>query len=596
MQIVFDMAYDQSVAPDGVTAGTASIGQIFVGPNGLLNLLETQLGLCGKDIHQAIRIQQYMECMEQLHGQNTGAFFAGSFAADPWSSAKQMLAWRDELVLAGWDGKVSPEFTPRLGALVAIEKALPKSLRSGMGDRLGVVLQELGNSPPLSISSIGVIDQTNVLPALLQQLMHALIECKVTVNEVQPQIIQSDGNLGTVKQAMLAGAARKSVKSADGSLILLKAEEEWSAANAVASWLKADETVNGNVLLIQGQGSDVLDAALQRVGLPVQGINRRSPWRAALQVLPLALANVWKPLNVHALLEFLSLPVSPVPNFAARLLREAIQREPGIGGERWHKAEGKIIKSWRARLIKDGLGEEEADTNSEVFIKEINAHLTGLRFDPNKGMPPEALLKVCAWVKQGLKSSKLEKSLAQALAQVDRMTELAEYHHQPIARAQIERMLDSVIAEGGQNPDAFAEASPWLRVTDPGGIAGEVETIIWWDFTDPGQSGITFWGDEERSQLAGIGVHLEYPSDIRQRQARQGRNALRYAGKRLILVAPIRLNGADVQPHPLWDEIRHFATAKGLGDPEKESIARHLVVNTDSLNSNENCLFAGRSM
>jgi len=407
-------------------------------------------------------------------------------------------------------------------------------------------------------------------------------------------MIQSDGNLGTVKQAMLCDATRKSIKAGDDSLILLDAEDEWSAANAVASWLKTDEPANGDVLLIQGQGSDVLDAALQRVGLPVQGINRRSPWRAALQVLPLALANVWKPLNVHALLEFLSLPVSPVPAFAARLLREAIQREPGIGGERWLKAEERIAKIRRSRLIEDGLTEKLADTKSGAFVKEINSHLTGLRFDPSDGIPPEGLRNVCEWVKRGLKSPKLEKSMAQALAQVERMAELAEHHHQPISRAQIERMLDSVIAEGGQNPDAIAEASPWMQVTDPGGIAGEAETIIWWDFTDPGQSAITFWSAEERRVLAGIGVDLEMSSDIRQREARQGRNALRYAGKRLILVAPTRLNGGAVQPHPLWDEIRHFSTGENEAFPD--IVRQHLVVDTDSLNCNELCSFAGRSI
>jgi len=594
MQIVFDMAYDQSVAPDGVAAGTASIGKLFVGPNGLLNVLETQLGYTGKETHQAIRIQQYMESMEQLYGQGEGTFFSGSFSADPWSSAKQMLAWRDELVLAGWHGDSSSDFTPRLNTLAAIEAVLPDQMKKGTGDRLGMVLQALSKTPELSISSIDVIDQIDVLPALLQQLMHALIKCHVTVHGIQSQIIQSDGNLGTVKQAMLAGAARKSVNTGDDSLILLNAEDEWSAANAIASWLKADEPANGNVLLIQGQGSDVLDAALQRVGLPVQGINRRSPWRAALQVLPLALANVWKPLNVHALLEFLSLPVSPVPGFAARLLRKAIQREPGIGGERWLKAEKKIAKSRRSWLIKDGLTDEMAETKAEAFVKEINSHLTGLRFDPTEGITPSALRNVCEWVKRGLKSPELEKSIAQALAQVDRMIELSEHHNQPISRAQIERMLDSVIAEGGQNPDAIAEASPWMRVTDPGGIANEVETIIWWDFTDPGQSGITFWSDKERRALAGIGVNLEKSSDIRQREARQGRNALRYAGKRLILVAPTRLNGGVVQPHPIWDEIRHFSTAKNEADPD--TVRQHFVVNSNSLNSGENCSFAGRSL
>jgi len=594
MQIVFDMAYDQSVAPDGVSGGGASIGKLFVGPGGLLSLLETQLGLGGKDIHQAIRIQQYMECMEQLHGQETGEFFTVSFAADPWSSAKQMLAWRDELVLAGWTGSKADDFTPRLHALVAIEQVLPDSLRKGMGDRLGVVLQALNHKPVLSIATINVVEQIDTLPALLQGLMHSLIQCGVTVHEVPPEIIPSTGNLNKVKQAMLANADRASVAADDDSLLLLEADDEWSAANVVTTWLKSDEAGNDDVLLIQGQGSDVLDAALKRAGLPVQGINRRSPWRAALQVLPLALANVWKPLNVHTLLEFLSLPVSPVPAFARRELRGAIQREPGIGGDRWQRAEKKIVKIRMNRLIKNGVNEEQAQTDAQAFMDEIRAYLTEFRFGPSDGIPPDVLADVCGWVKRGLKSPKLKQSMAQALAQTDRMIELAGHHDAPITRAQIERMLDSVIAEGGQNPDAAAEASPWMLVADPGGIAGEVETIIWWDFTDPGQSAMTFWSAQERKVLGAIGVYLEQPAAIRQREARQGCNALRFAGKRLILVAPKRLNGSAVQPHPLWDEIRHFAMAAGETDPD--TVYPHIKVSAGTLNGSEAVSFAGRTM
>ncbi|HKI59718.1 MAG TPA: PD-(D/E)XK nuclease family protein, partial [Mariprofundaceae bacterium] len=588
------MAYDQDVAPDGVAAGSASIGKLFVGPIGLLNVMETQLGLSGKEIHQAIRIQRYMECMEQFSGLDEGAFFAESFSADPWSSAKQMLSWRDELVLAGWDGNAASDFTPRLKAIAGIEAHLPDQLKEGQGDRLKTVLSELSEIRSLSIENIDVVDRIDALPALLQQLMQALIKSHVSVNEIKPQVVHSEGNLGCVKQAMLSDASRKSVDEGDGSLILLDAEDEWSAANAVAAWLKGDEASNGNVLLIQGQGSDVLDAALQRVGLPVQGSSKRSPWRAALQILPLALANVWQPLNVHALLEFLSLPCSPVQAFVARLLREALQREPGVGGERWQKAEEKIAVIRRATLMKDGVSEDQAEIEAQAFVKDMNRYLTGYRFNPKDGIPPKVLKDICEWVKRGLKSPELERSMAQALAQADRMAELADRHDRPIPRAQVERMLDSVIAEGGQNPDAVAEASAWMQVSDPGAIAGAVGTIIWWDFTDPGQTSVTFWSTQERGALGRIGVHLESPSRIREREARQGRNALRYAGKRLILVYPRRINGEAVPAHPLWDEIRHYAVEKNTKDAD--SMTQRLVIDGNTLNSSSGFSFAGRSL
>ena len=35
-------------------------------------------------------------------------FYAASFAKDPFSVAETLLRWRDELVLAGWDGSADP--------------------------------------------------------------------------------------------------------------------------------------------------------------------------------------------------------------------------------------------------------------------------------------------------------------------------------------------------------------------------------------------------------------------------------------------------------------------------------------------------------
>jgi len=597
MHIVFGMAYDQSVAPDGVAAGQASIGKLFVGPNGLLNLLETHLGRTGKETHHAMRIQGYMDCMRDVLGAADSTFFTESFEADSWSSAKQMLAWRDELLLAGWEGQSNAVFTPRLKALAVIEQVLPISLKQGLGDRLQRVLLALNQTSSCSIAKIDLLEGLSSLPTLLKQVFDKLAACGAQLAVIEPNYTLADGNLGRIQQAMFhPDKPRENVMADDDSVVLLSADDEWSAANSVASWLKADESNNASVLLIQGEGSDVLDEALHHAGLPMLGNNQRSPWRAALQILPLALANVWNPLDIHALLSLLSLPYSPVPSFAARRLRGAIQNEPGVGGERWLKAENKITEIHQQHLIDDGLDEAAAKEQAPLLIEQLNHYLTALRFDPSKGIPPESLKAMCEWVKLGLKDPRLERSMAQALAQVDRMIALGECYQKPIPRAQVERMLDSVIAEGGQNPDAVVQASPWLNVSDSGGISGSAETIIWWNFTDPGQSLMSFWSAEERLSLASMGIHLETSKQVRARESQQWRNAVAYAGKRLILVTPKRLNGQATHPHPLWDEIRHFATQKELPDSEKEAMLASLVVESDPLYKQETISLAGRDI
>jgi len=594
MQIVFDMAYDQKVAPSGIQAGQAKIGELNVGIQGLIQLLETHLGMTGRDIHHAMRIQGYMQTMQGLSDKEDAAFFKKSLESDAWSSAKQMLDWRDALVLAGWTGKLDSSFSDKLKALALLENAFPDDLKNGLGDRLQRILKSLDSSPHIHIESISTFDALDSFPFLVTQTLKKLQSLGVGVSHIQFNYVKAEGNLGCIQQAMLGKSVDCNVKQGDDSILLLSPEDEWVAANTLAAWLKSEEESNANVLLIQGDGSDILDQALQKSALPMLGNAERSAFRSALQIMPLAIANAWSPLNIQDLLSFLALPVSPVPRFAALKLMDAIQSEPGVGGERWLKAEEKIIEVKKAKLIDEGISEDNADLEAQAFMQRLNHYLTDLKFDSKAGIPPQALIEICEWVKQGLKSPTLKQSMSQALGQVDSMIALANEYQQPIPRAQVERMLDSVIAEGGQNPDSHTQASSWQSVSSTGGIAAPIETVIWWDFSDKGQSSLAFWSKGERDALSKLDVYLEAPASIRSREAEQWRRAALLAEKRLILIAPQRLNGEQVQLHPFWDEIRYHAVTPQDSDSEKEMKYHCLQWQGESFNALSSFELAGR--
>ena len=77
-----------------------ALGDITVGPNGFLGLLETQLGIPGSEVSFTSRLVQYLACMEQTD--HPGAFYHASYEADPFSVARTLLQWRDQWYLAGW--------------------------------------------------------------------------------------------------------------------------------------------------------------------------------------------------------------------------------------------------------------------------------------------------------------------------------------------------------------------------------------------------------------------------------------------------------------------------------------------------------------
>lgn len=99
MKIIFGLDLDGYQA----LATQDTFGKLICGPHALLEFIELRLGLATKSVSAVSRIAHYRELLERMAvGQSR--FYASSFERDPFSVAETLLRWRDELVLAGWDG------------------------------------------------------------------------------------------------------------------------------------------------------------------------------------------------------------------------------------------------------------------------------------------------------------------------------------------------------------------------------------------------------------------------------------------------------------------------------------------------------------
>src|ERR1700676_3067011 len=104
------------------------------GPQGFLGLLELRLGLASKPVTSAGRIVQYREFLQKAASIKE-RFYTASFARDPLAVAETLLRWRDELVLAGWDGCPDPAASRRIRDLADVEGLAGLDLSPGFGDR-----------------------------------------------------------------------------------------------------------------------------------------------------------------------------------------------------------------------------------------------------------------------------------------------------------------------------------------------------------------------------------------------------------------------------------------------------------------------------
>ena len=544
----------------------ASLGELKLGPFGMLNLLETRLGLTGPPAHPARRINQYMHRMEAQD--RPDSWYHSSFVADPWSTAKQTLTWRDELIQGGWKGQADASSSLRLRTLSDLEQA-KSPLAMGREDSLQEALRQLEQANSLAIEHVSLVEDYEILPPVWKKVFARLQKIGVVV---EPFSMLSDkpksSNLTSISNALNGHLKTATISEKDDSLILVKAADEWEVAENLALWLSADTKANKDVTIICGADTDVLDQTLQHHGLPKLGCSESSRWCASLQILPLVLANSWKPVDVHRLLELLSLTMAPVPRFAARLLMTALGKEPGVGGDAWKEALEAIADEREKRLLKKGSANAASEAKS--LVGKLDAFLSTDRYSPESGIPEEKLKERCQWVAEWL-SFWIDKDpmLVDAVSHAREMQKLAEGKGL-IPRVAVERMLDSVIGVGSSAPDRFEQAAPWRVISHPGQITSPCGTIIWWGFNSPSTNPPAYWSDTERKSLERFGVELEDSALLRRREAIAWKKAINGAENHLLLFCPENLHGEPAPYHPLWDEIRNVAVKSQPGRQEED--------------------------
>ena len=101
MNVIFGLSLDAPSYPDLLAENPAVIGQVQCGPMGLLQILETRLGLVGKWETEPYRIEIYRRRL--LAADNGERFYSRSLQADSYMTSQTLLAWRDELVISGWN-------------------------------------------------------------------------------------------------------------------------------------------------------------------------------------------------------------------------------------------------------------------------------------------------------------------------------------------------------------------------------------------------------------------------------------------------------------------------------------------------------------
>ena len=520
------------------------LGFMTAGPLGMLNVLETQMGLLRDRPSQSQRIVQYRDCLKRADHERR--FYHLTFATDELGTASVLLGWRDLWFLHGWTGIFPDSASDRLKDLAQVEILAKDTVSPCVGERLAEIIDAMSRRKPI-IDRIDLEEPLEWMPRQWQSVFKTL-----PTEVISNKTTGNDGFLGQLQSALVRIDLKKPEEKLrwqdDGTLKVVRAETSLLAAGWVAKQVKASK---GTTLLVGGPHSSLLDDMLASDDRPRQGLSEASAFRPTLQVLPLVLELMWAPLNFHALLQFLTHSVCPVPNYARYRLAAVLADKPGIGSDSWNATLESIDKHYAER--------------SAGARKSIATWVTCDRHPQSTGVPVQEVLDRVRLLQDFFRlrlsdsdparGAAFYAGFAQAHACSSALEGLLQQNVLFLLPVQLQKLVSQATARGSENPLVHAEVGACLSISNPGAAIESVDRVLWWQLAMPTVAPSYPWSRTELEQLEIAGIQLPTVADQLQREAVNWIKPILKAKQQLILALPPK--GEEV--HPVWLMLESLA-------------------------------------
>lgn len=518
---------------------SAAVGRSALGPLGLLNVLETHLGLLRAPVSQSERVVQMRQCLRAA--MTAPRFYARSFETDELGSAATLLGWRDLWFEHGWSGTLAAgsgaSAGSRLADMVAVESLASSAVAPGLGQRLADVASALQHRRP-QVERIELLDPLADFPLAWRRVLQHLPVAYASMAEPA-------GRSGTMLrdlqdalcQARDGERAPRLAWRGDGTLRIVRAETVLGAAQWQAMQMRQRHASH---VAVAPSGGSLLDAALSAADRPRLGLAGASTLRPALQLVPLAMQLLWAPLDFSALLQFLTHPLHPIYPMARRRIAERLADAPGIGGKGWQELLDEITAD---------LGERGARVMADVAF-----WIEHERFDPAERAPLSAALERAERLATFFSNRLLEEDLARRSAwhaghaQASALQALMAQGDGRIGREMLDKLVAQASGRGSGNPLLDAQAGALPSVTNPAALVEPFDEVTWWQLAAGPIPPPYVWSRSEIESLRAAGVDLPEIPSLLERQARDALRPLLLARERLTLVLPPP--GQEV--HPVW--------------------------------------------
>lgn len=535
-------------------------GVYFFGQNEFLRWLEQQLGLSWPSKNYTwLRTAFYRKVLKEFL-ENQPAFFANSFEVDSYGTTKAILGFRDELRLSKWDFSEIDGMPARLHDMSQVEQFLQnylleakpntqKILENSFSDRFLEVEATLSGGV-FSPFEVTLVEPLELMPTWWRRLFLSLKEMGIAIVENTPNISQDAGSdLGKVAQVFGSQEVRdgKVKLSGDKSLVILRVPRDYDGLETFA--FGAQKMDKNLPFLVMPPDLKLPDLVFESDGLPVSGNTSVSDLRPSQQLIKLAHAFLWRPIDLGKILEFLNLPYSPLHSHLAIRLASALQDRPGFDSEAWHRAIRKFRES-----------EKVEDDVKEAAMFEFKFWFDRKTYFQKSRIPKAEVfavyLHLVKWAKSHL-ASRSSGAIFMSIYRLslDMLDLLDSIDEQSISILDLEKLTEIVIQA---TPATFKErevgASNFAQ--DPGAIVFPFEEIIWFNFVSSGSEYIApKFMRKEIAFLQGNGVELTLPVQANRLRKWKRYQPVLLAQKRLILIVPDKVEGVYANMHPLHYEL-----------------------------------------
>jgi hypothetical protein len=560
MNVTFGWHYDGRQGP----LPESSFMSPVLGRQGLLALLELHLGLAGPPVSRSERVVAYLAHLRKVD--DGKRFYSRSLQVDDFGVASKLLDWRDHWLLHGWDAAAAGSAPARVRDMTAVEATACEGVPAGEAERLYAVASALARRS-VPVGEVRLIDAFERLPKVWRAVL-ALLPVRVE------ERLAGHARSGTSTLAKLQAAARGALNSGsadaivgaqdDGSVLLMRSE----SVELASHWLseRQRETAETDLLLVCEQGGLELDDLFRARGGAVCGFDKHSPNRPALQTLPLALEQLWTPVDVHAVLQFLTHPYGPIGRSARWRLARAYAECPGFGGQPWASAKAHIA--------------EQEDGPKQ--LERVRVWFDGLRWERAEGAPLDAVTQRVEAVAQALRgyaahprhdTPAVVRAARQAETVLRALEALKVQGVSKLAARQVEQLLSQATAGAG-NPLAEPEVG-CLRSAPAAALAIEPsDEVLWWMPSRPSLPSPAPWTNAEVQALEAAGVELPDPESELQDLAQDWLRPLLAARDRFVLVLPPKSS----EEHPLSQLVQRLLPSVPVRAIEEEVEASSSVV------------------